>query len=311
MHTIIGTGKHFLVLMICLWAVACGQGENKADEAQTSIPVSKVRVTRISRADLHPSRSIPATVTYLDKSNIAAPSAGFLTEVLVQTGSFVKKGQPMFTIETKEHRSLENDTTFQKTEIAAFGLITVAASANGYIAGLLQQQGEYVQEGTPLCTFTRSDKALVTGYMPFHLRKEAGLGTRCMLLLPDGTRAPGRIANILQVLDAASQSIQILIRPDVMQIWPEGLNLEVKFESSVVKMAQLLPETAILSNEQLDEFWVMKLADDTTGVKIPVEIGMQIHDSVQILAPEFDPLDRFITEGAYGLADTAKITVAK
>ena len=35
----------------------------------------------------------------------------------------------------------------------------------------------------------------------------------------------------------------------------------------------ILPQNAIQSNEMLTEHWVMKLANDSTAVKVPIQTG--------------------------------------
>jgi uncharacterized NAD(P)/FAD-binding protein YdhS len=65
-----------------------------------------------------------------------------------------------------------------------------------------------------------------------------------------------------------------------------------------------------LSNETLSEFWVMKMIDDTTAVKVPVKKGIETGDRVEILSPDFSPEDKILLSGNYGLADTALVTAS-
>jgi len=55
----------------------------------------------------------------------------------------------------------------------------------------------------------------------------------------------------------------------------------------------------------------MKLIDDSTAVKVPVEKGMEVNDRIEILKPGFTNTDKFLLTGNYGLADTAKIKIVK
>jgi hypothetical protein len=56
-------------------------------------------------------------------------------------------------------------------------------------------------------------------------------------------------------------------------------------------------------------FWVMKLIDSTTAVKVPVQKGIESGNRVEILSPKFSPSDMILTSGNYGLPDTAKVIV--
>lgn len=71
----------------------------------------------------------------------------------------------------------------------------------------------------------------------------------------------------------------------------------------------VLPKSAVLSNETQTEFWVMKLMNDSTAVKVNVQMGLQNAGMIEILSPSFQPDDKIIIEGNYGLSDTAKVKV--
>jgi hypothetical protein len=83
----------------------------------------------------------------------------------------------------------------------------------------------------------------------------------------------------------------------------------------VVKAAKAntvsLPKQTVLSDETQTKFWVMKLIDDSTAVKVPVTKGIEMNDRVEIVEPGFSNTDRFLLTGNYGLADTAKIKIVK
>ena len=61
----------------------------------------------------------------------------------------------------------------------------------------------------------------------------------------------------------------------------------------------------------MTEFWVMKLINDSTAVQVPVTVGNQTHDQVEIISPVFSNDVRLIDQGAYGLSDTVLVKVEK
>ena len=77
------------------------------------------------------------------------------------------------------------------------------------------------------------------------------------------------------------------------------------------EQAIVLPKSAILADETQTEFWVMKLINDSTAIKVVVKKGIEANDKVEIIEPQFNPTDRIIFTGNYGLADTAKISIQK
>ena len=70
-----------------------------------------------------------------------------------------------------------------------------------------------------------------------------------------------------------------------------------------------MPAAAILSDETHTEFWVMKLINDSTAVKVAVKKGIETDGKVEIVSPVFNPKERIIITGNYGLSDTASVKI--
>ena len=47
------------------------------------------------------------------------------------------------------------------------------------------------------------------------------------------------------------------------------------------------PSRRILSDEAQTEFWVMKMIDSSTAVKVNIEKGLELNNKVEIIAPHF------------------------
>jgi hypothetical protein len=58
----------------------------------------------------------------------------------------------------------------------------------------------------------------------------------------------------------------------------------------------------------MKEFWVMKLINDSTAIKIPVTIGNKNSEVIEVLSPQFNLSDKIIKKGNYGLPDTALVS---
>ncbi len=83
----------------------------------------------------------------------------------------------------------------------------------------------------------------------------------------------------------------------------------------IIKIAKsagaILDKKAVLSDETLNTFWVMKLINDSTAVKVPIQKGIETNDNVEILSPKFSVQDKILLSGNYGLPDTALVIVQK
>ena len=71
----------------------------------------------------------------------------------------------------------------------------------------------------------------------------------------------------------------------------------------------MLPKSCVLSDEMMKEFWVMKLINDSTAIKIPVIVGNKNSERIEVLSPQFNSADKIISKGNYGLPDTAFVSI--
>ncbi|MFI0491010.1 hypothetical protein, partial [Flavobacterium sp.] len=70
-------------------------------------------------------------------------------------------------------------------------------------------------------------------------------------------------------------------------------------------------KAAVLSDETETVFWIMKMINSNTAVKVPIEKGVETDDKVEIVSPVLTPKDRILLTGNYGVADTIKIKLIK
>jgi hypothetical protein len=100
-----------------------------------------------------------------------------------------------------------------------------------------------------------------------------------------------------------------MIKPIYFGQLPANLNAVVSIIKSSRSQAAVLPKDAVLSNETQTEFWIMKLINDTTAIKVPVTKGFENNEEVEITGPEFLRTDRIVLTGGYGLPDTARVII--
>jgi hypothetical protein len=115
----------------------------------------------------------------------------------------------------------------------------------------------------------------------------------------------------MPAVDTAAQTQGVVIKIPANKQIPENLIASAQLVRTSKQNAQSLPKSAILSNETQTEFWVMKLINPTTAVKVPVTKGIEIGDRVEILTPKFAKDDKIVVTGNYGLNDTAKVKIVQ
>ena len=142
----------FSVIILLLIASCTNKAANTEESAE---PVqTPVTVTRVVREPMEEFIELNATSTYLLKNYLKANANGYLQSANVMPGQFVKAGQTLFTIKTKEAESIGNAVNKLDSSFKFSGTIAIKAGAGGFISQLNHQSGDYVQDGEQLAVIT-------------------------------------------------------------------------------------------------------------------------------------------------------------
>jgi len=291
-------------LLICACA---GKKEEESAPEETEI-VSPVTVTSISQAPLTEFLELNATSMFLKKNVVKANVNGYIKQANAVVGKFVDQGQLLFTLRTKESESIGNAVNALDSSFQFSGTINVKASRPGYITEVNHQVGDYVQDGEQLALMSDINSFVFVMNLPYELRPYV-LGKKEVLLeLPDGKGLRGSISSITPIMDSASQTQNVFISVAENNL-PVNLLAKVRIEKISKTNSISLPKAAVLSDETQSNYWVMKLIDTATAVKVPISKGIETSERVEVLSPKFTSSDKFILSGNFGLPDTAKIKI--
>lgn len=297
----------FLLLSLSLVLSGCGKKEEKAETIRVKVPIT---ITKVVTGPIAESMILTATSSYQKKNIVSASIQGYVLSSQVAVGDHVGKGQSLFILQTKESHGLNNATLPDSLKTFT-GKVTVYASQSGIVTSVSRQSGDYVQDGEQLCMIADIASFAFVLSVPYDYTRYVRIGETCDLILPDSTRLPGRIDKKLSTLDAASQTQNYLVVLNSGASVPENIIAQARLSTKQKSNALLLPKQTILADETMQNFWVMKLINDTTAVKIIIEKGMEEGDGVEIISPAFSPEDRFVLTGNYGLEDTAFVTITR
>lgn len=295
-------------LIVLLALISCGQNSKPAEEEKSSKVTTPVTVTSITTGSISKVINLTATSSYLKKNTIKSTTNGYITKISYNIGEYVKAGSPLYSIKTKEAEAL---STFSKTnpEFAYNGEMTIKAPASGIISEVTKQLNDYVADGDQLCIIAEQSSLVFLLNVPFEQNKHAAIGTKCEILLPDSTRIQGTIVSKLSAIDAVSQTQSFIIKPNTHTQLPENLTALVQLNESTNTKTQVTDKNCVLTDETMEKFWVMKLINDSTAIKIPIKTGIVTDTQVEIISPLFDKSDRLINTGNYGLPDTALVNI--
>jgi hypothetical protein len=254
--------------------------------------------------------ALPAIATFMNKNIIRATTAGTVEKILITQGEFVSTDQLLFTLRTRESAAL-NRTSQGDTSLSFKGLIKIFSHKEGFINSISYQKGDFVQEGDELAVVSDQNSLVFILDVPFELEKYIENNRNCSIILPDNRKISGSITGKLPEMDIQSQTVRYVVKPFTTDRLPGNLIASINLVKSTDEKALVLPKQAVLSDETQTEFWVMKLVNDSTAVKVIVNKGFEDNEQVQITEPEFLPSDRIILTGNYGLSDTARITIIR
>ena len=298
--------KLFPIIISGLLAACAPANNENESEIETITPVT---ITHISVGSV--SEKIDLNATTVNKKNIIRSNmAGIIESVEINVGDNVQKGQVIFRLKTKEALALEKSMVSDSSLIFK-GSIAIKATKNGSVSTLSHQKGDYVQEGDELAQITDPNSLTFLLDVPFELRKFVKSGALCDIVLPDNRQLVGQIVSSLPVMDINSQIESFVVKPQTNEQLPENLIARIRIIKSEKSHANILPKSAVLTNETQTEFWIMKLMNDSIAVKVPIKRGVEDGDNVEIAQPIFLATDRILLTGNYGLSDTAKVSVVK
>jgi multidrug efflux pump subunit AcrA (membrane-fusion protein) len=253
-------------LFIMLLLAACkNAGESSGDAFKTVTPVT---ITSVTVGKLTDTVALNATSSFLLKTSVNAVSGGYVQQITVRPGDRVSKGKVLFGIRSKESASVGNIINQVDSSFHFKGFTAIKCPANGFITQLTCQEGDYVQEGQSLAEISDAGSLVFLLELPYELTPWVSNNKQLILQLPDGQKIAGTIANSMPYVDAGSQTQNYVIRINRPVAIPENLIARVNFIRQVKNNAVSLPREAVLTNEQQTSFWIMKMTDSLTAVRI-------------------------------------------
>ncbi|SEA41069.1 HlyD family secretion protein [Flavobacterium gillisiae] len=298
----------FIIVLFLMLLQSCKKEEVAITETETIIPVT---VTTIDTTGIDDYEEVSGTVSYIVKTPIKSIITGYITAVNAKTNDKVVKGKRLFSIKTKEAIALGNDVNKLDPKLNFGSAVSIPSSSTGFITSVNVENGNYVQEGDVLAIINDSNNYGVVINVPFELKKHIAINQQLSIYLPDGTSILATVKQFIPAVDASSQMQSVFLKMNSNDVLPENLIVSVSIPKSNKSNIITLPKTAILSNEIETDYWVMLLKNDSTAIKVPVQIGLKNQERTEIISPKFKATDKIVTSGNYGVGDTIKVKIIK
>ena len=280
-------------------------GKNSEKSTPSAIPVT---VSSLHTGRMVSYLELSATSAFLFKASVKAPVTGYIENMFINQGDAVKNNRLLFTVKTREASAIMNDSL---NSLKFRGVVDVNAAIAGIISTIEHPKGDYVAEGDQLCQIAVPESFVFILDIPFELSQSLKLNTRCEIVLPDSHSLLGIIKSRFPSMAGSSQTERFIVRLSESVSLPENLIAKIRILKESVENAVSLPKSSILTDETMQNYWVMKLINDSTAVKVLVTTGISEKNYVQIKMPVFKDSDLFLSSGNYGLGDTANVKVIK
>lgn len=288
-----------------LFLIGCGEKTSKDNETEQT-QVTDVSTTTVSHGHINKEIELTAVTAFLKKNIITAPIASYITACYIQPGTIVHSGQVIYKLESKEHSALGDDVMN-----ASMGIVNIRTNVLGVVTDVQQQSGGYITEGTLLCTIANTSSMAFEVDVPAEDMKYAKAGTSCQISLPDGHSFTSVLSTPLASMDVNAQVQQVPAHAKGPFL-PEGLRVKATLKTtSTGKNIQILPKSAVQSDDNMTSFWIMKVMNNSRAKKIPITIGNSDKNEIEIKTPILSTNDKIITTGSYQLQDGDRVKIIK
>jgi translation initiation factor IF-1 len=287
-----------------MWGCSNKKQENGDEEPITIAPV---KVTHIQYHTLADTLTVYGQVMEGQKFILRAPVTGYVTKIWVHPGDQVHAGQRLFSIRTREQAALGNDTA--GSSLPKPSDINVKAPVSGQISSLSTGFGVYATSGSSMASMTSNKNVYLKVFIPMRWRNKVTTGDSVLVQWADGHKRWAKLGDRLVQADRQSQAAMYIVNEIPASRLLSGERLTLHIPVNKVIKQQVLPRDAVLTDESMSSYWVMKMINDSTAVRINVTPGISTKQWTAILKPEFKEGDRILREGNYGLADTAQVRI--
>lgn len=302
--------KNILILLLLTFFLSSCAKKDPEEEKTSEFKGASVSLIHPVIGKMTEYIDLNATTTFQSQEVVRATFAGYVVKSYKNPGDPVHTGDVLFLMRTKES-SASDSANINYGGGRFSGLVKLYSRTNGVLTELDFQEGNYVSEGDKLALVVEPRSLKILLNVPFRYSSLISSKGTYSFRLPDGRVHQAKVIRKIPSIDPANQTQTFILEAVPFMEIPANLNLTVKVPVKHAVDAVALPRSSIVSNETQSEFWVMKALNDTLAVRLDIKKGIETDSLIQILEPALNVNDRFISEGAYGLPDTAKIIIKK
>ncbi|MFZ1081364.1 MAG: efflux RND transporter periplasmic adaptor subunit [Candidatus Kryptoniota bacterium] len=315
----------FFILVLSLFAAACSNGDKGEADVKPRAPV---KVAAVTVGDMTQVINVPGSAQALRDEKIRAVISGKVVDLKVLEGDYVRKGQALLTIISKESDAAiagaremvalattdaQKNEAEKALELAqqSASKSVVAAPFDGTISNRVVTDGEYVTEDADLLEIVDNSSVYFMANLPIQNSQSVHRGQKVIVKFPT-TNFPqmsGIVAAINPDVDPSSQRVDVRITfNSVPQLLKPGIFGIAAINIGERMSVLLVPKSAVYHDDELNKYFVVRAQGDTLALLTPVNIGLSDSTHVEIISG-LSIQDIVVTSGGYGLPDSTGIEV--
>lgn len=282
----------------------------QAESAYNSAQQSAERDLKIAQEQLDAAQSLYDSRVTLNKQ-------GAMSQKDVQDAKIaLSQARNQYDLAEKQYtlKSAEGQLTAAKGKLstaeADVGYSTIVSPIDGVVTDRPYYAGETPASGAPVVTVMDLARIVARAYLTPQQAAQLHIGDPASINPENGQpEFSGKVTVVSPAVDPNSTTIQV---------WVEGANprgklkpgttVAVRIVNSTVKNALVVPQDAVLTGADGAKS-VMVIGPDQIAHSTTVTTGIHQNDDIQILTG-LNAGQQVVTQGAYGLPDGAKVTIA-
>lgn len=298
-----------LLITLAAFLSSCGNGDNGSNAGDEAVG-TPVRVSHPVLVNMSNNISLNATTVFLSKEIVRATFQGFIRKIYKNIGDKISPGDKLFEIQTKELASGDTVNLLLGKEPFS-GSVLIKAVSSGVLSELDYHAGDFVSDGERVAVISNPSSMRLRLNVPYEYNSIIKIGKKCSINLPGGGTVQGVVEKSVPSVNPETQTQTFYVELTNKKELPENLNTIVKIPYQEFSNTIAVPKSAVITDVTESEFWIMKLINDTTGVRVYIDKGIENDSLVQVLNPNLNTASLIISEGAYGLPDTARVEIVK
>jgi membrane fusion protein (multidrug efflux system) len=304
----------------------CGK-QPEADSPST--PVVEVKTAQVVRGRIAETITVSGTTAYRREAQLRSPIAGLITGFKFYTGDRLRKGEVAARIQTKESHAaivgaeelLRSATTAGQRKEAQKALDLALNTANtvelkapfdGILSSKPKHDQEAVLEGDLVVTMVDPSSIIFLAQIPTSSLGRIRIGQHVTMRF--GSKPAQSYSGIVHQIEPQANSGDQTIPVQISFAAPpdhiEGsLFGEAKITVGERTKILLVPQAAILRNDENNTASIMLVGNDSLAHKIDVAVGLTSDSTVEVSSPDLAPGSVVIIEGHYGLPDSTRVRI--